>query len=89
MIALNFDDAVAHRAARSAALLELGGERLDVRDRAAASPVTVVTPLPARPLVSRPTRTALGVRTPGAPLGQTHSRTARRQLGHRLPIPVE
>ena len=69
--------------------LSLRGERLDVRDRAAADPVTVVTPLPARPLVSRPTRTLLGAGTPGAPFGQTHSRKARRQFGHRVPMPVE
>ena len=52
-------------------------------------PVTVVTPLPALPLTSRPTRTAVGLGEPGAPFGHTHSRTALRQLGHRLPIPVE
>jgi hypothetical protein len=52
-------------------------------------PVTVVTPLPALPLISRPTRTADGLAAPGAPFGQTHSRTGLRQLGHRLPIPVE
>src|SRR5271166_5918792 len=33
MLALNFDDALAHRAARSAALFELGRERLDLRRR--------------------------------------------------------
>jgi len=53
------------------------------------SPVTVVTPLPARPLTSRPTRTAEGLAAPGAPFGHTHSRTGRRQLGQRLPTPVE
>ncbi len=52
-------------------------------------PVTVVTPLPARPLVSRPTMMLPIFAAPGAPLGQTHSRTARRQFGHKLPIPVE
>ena len=49
------------------------------------NPVTVVTPLPALPLISRPTRTAAGLAAPGAPLGHTHSRTGLRQLGHRLP----
>jgi len=53
------------------------------------NPVTVVTPLPALPWVSRPTRTAAGLAAPGAPRGQTHSRTARRQFGHSEPIPVE
>jgi len=52
-------------------------------------PVTVVTPFPARPLTSRPTRTALGLAAPGAPFGHTQSRTGWRQLGHKLPIPVE
>jgi hypothetical protein len=53
------------------------------------SPVTVVTPLPALPLISRPTRTAAGLAAPGTPLGHTHSRTGLRQLGQRLPTPVE
>jgi hypothetical protein len=48
-----------------------------------------VTPLPALPLISRPTRTADGLAAPGAPFGHTHSRTGLRQLGHRLPTPVE
>ena len=52
-------------------------------------PVTVVTLLPARPLTSRPTRTAFALAAPGAPFGQTQSRTGWRQLGHKLPIPVE
>jgi hypothetical protein len=52
-------------------------------------PLTVVTPRPALPLVSRPTRKEAGFAVPGVPLGQTHSRTGRRQLGHKLPIPVE
>ena len=52
-------------------------------------PVTVVTPLPARPWTSRPTRTAFWTAAPGAPLGHTHSLTARRQFGHRVPAPVE
>jgi hypothetical protein len=51
--------------------------------------VTVVTPLPALPLISLPTRTAPGLAAPGAPFGHTQSRTGRRQLGHRLPTPVE
>ena len=55
-----------------------------------AKPVTVVTPFPARPLTSLPTRTlAPGLAAPGAPLGQTQSLTALRQLGHKLPMPVE
>src|ERR1700675_2665434 len=33
MIALNLNDALAHRPPRSAALLELGRQRLDIRDR--------------------------------------------------------
>ena len=53
------------------------------------TPVTVVTPLPARPLTSLPTRTTPGLAAPGAPLGQTQSFTALRQLGHKLPMPVE
>ncbi len=52
-------------------------------------PVMVVTPLPALPLVSRPTRTAVGPAAPGAPFGHTQSRTGRRQLGQKLPTPVE
>jgi hypothetical protein len=48
------------------------------------SPVTVVTPLPALPLTSRPTRTVAGLAAP-----VTHSRTGLRQLGQRLPTPVE
>jgi hypothetical protein len=52
-------------------------------------PVTVVTPLPALPCVSRPTLIEEGVGFPGAPLGHTHSRTGRRQLLQRLPMPVE
>src|ERR1700676_3588754 len=51
-------------------------------------PVTVVTPLPALPLISRPTRNIAGLAAPGAPLGHTQSRTGLRQLGQRLPIPV-
>ena len=53
------------------------------------NPLTVVTPLPALPLTSLPTRTAAGLAAPGDPFGHTHSRTALRQLGHRLPTPVE
>jgi hypothetical protein len=48
-------------------------------------PDTVVTPLPARPLVSRPTMMGPGFAAPDAPLGHTHSRTGRRQFGQRLP----
>ena len=58
-------------------------------DKDMGKPVTVVTPLPALPLVSLPTRTAPGLAAPGAPFGHTQSRTGRRQLGHRLPTPVE
>jgi hypothetical protein len=58
-------------------------------DKDIGRPVTVVTPLPALPFISRPTRTAAGPAAPGEPFGQTHSRTDLRQLGHKLPIPVE
>ena len=58
-------------------------------DSGMGNPVTVVTPLPALPLTSLPTRTAAGLAAPGAPLGHTQSRTGLRQLGQRLPTPVE
>src|ERR1700679_2047625 len=60
---------------------------ISARDK--GNTVIVVTPSPALPGVSRATRTAAGLAAPGTPLGQTHSRTARRQLGQRLPMPVE
>src|ERR1700730_421037 len=63
--------------------------KVSISDIDIGRPVTVVTPLPALPLVSRPTRTADGLAAPGAPFGHTHSRTGLRPLGQRLPTPVE
>ena len=83
MIALYFDDALAHRAARSTPqrFLSLAARRLPISFVDSGSPAMVVTPLPALPAVSRPTRTAARFAAPGTPLGQTHSRTARHCRG--------
>ena len=88
MIALNFNDTLAHRPPDPQRFLSRVA-RDSISDRDIGKPVTVVTPLPALPLISRPTRTAAGLAAPGTPFGHTHSRTGLRQLGHRLPTPVE
>ena len=89
VVALDLDDAVAHGAAAAAEALEVAGERLRARPRRAGGRSTTVTPLPLRPFVSRPTRTAPSPRGRAAAARQTQAVSGRPQARQRDPWPLE